>query len=644
LAQTLGTRLSSLDAARFVGRSAELERLERLLRDEPPANVVLLHGPAGVGKSALMREFARRAAAGGWTPLAIEARDLAPLAEELDAVLAPALATERPLVLLDSWERLGALDSYLRAELLPRLPSGALVVVASRRAPGRGWFGGGWEHVVLDLPLGPLDDTEADALLSLRGVDDAAARASTIDWAGGSALALVLAADAGGVPEGTPSGDGPAVVVDRLLQGLLGAEADGVHRNALSVAALAHVTTPGLLAAVLEGIDAQAAFTWLRAHPSAEPLRDGVTLHDLVGRVVRADLRRRAPELERDLRRRIVDALYASSGRGGLLQLTLDLQHLVQDPAIRWGFAWDPSGRFRIDTPRHGDLDAIAERGGRAAQAWLDSAKPYFLRTPERVTVVRDHDDVIAGYGVGVTPANAPAFAESDLVLGPRVRHARAHVPGGAAVVWRQAVDFTHGRSSPVTGLIGMAGVISSGLENPAAAYLPIVRGDEAAEAFSAACGARPIDELAVEHGGVRVECHVLDYGPGGLLAFQRGAVYRELGLVAPAAAPRLEDVRDGLRQYRSPALLAAGPLAPREGTAAERAAAVRARIDDAVRDAFGASAADQQLRRVLVRGYLDPAPTHEAAAAELNLSRTAYFRRLRLAVKRVAAQLGAAA
>jgi hypothetical protein len=640
--QTLGTRLSSLDAARFVGRSAELARLELLLRDEPPANVALLHGPPGVGKSALMREFSRRAAASGWTPLAIEARDLAPLVEALDAALAPALETERPLVLLDSWERLGALDGYLRAELLPRLPGSAVVVVASRRAPAPGWFRGGWEQVVLVLPLGPLDDSEADALLSLRGVADAAARASTIDWAGGSALALVLAADAGGVPAGTPSGDGPAIVVDRLMQGLLEAEADGAHRNALAVAALAHVTTPALLAAVLDGIDADAAFAWLRSHPSAETLRDGVTLHDLVGRVLRADLRRRSPELERDLRRRIVDALYASSGRGGLLQLTLDLQHLVQDPAIRWGFAWDPSGRFRIDSPRAGDLDAIAERGGRAALAWLDSARPYFLRAPERVAVVRDHDDAVAGYGIGVTPENAPSFTASDPVLGPWVQHARTHVPGAAAVVWRQAIDFTHGRSSPVTGLIGMAGVISSGLENPAAAYLPIVPGDLAAEAFSAACGARPVDGLAVEHGGVRVECHVLDYGPGGLLSFQRSAVYRELGLAAPAAAPRLEDVREALRHYRSPALLAAGPLAPAEGTPAERAACVRARIDDAVRDAFGPSAGDEQLRQVLVRGYLDPAPTHEAAAVDLNLSRTAYFRRLRLAVQRVGAQLGA--
>jgi hypothetical protein len=231
-------------------------------------------------------------------------------------------------------------------------------------------------------------------------------------------------------------------------------------------------------------------------------------------------------------------------------------------------------------------------------------------------------------------------------VIGPRARHAAENVQGGAAVIWRQAVDLTHERSSPVTALIGMAGVIGSGLENPAAAYLPIPRGDAAAAAFSAACGAQPVDELSVELGGVRVECHVLDYGPGGLLAFQRAAVYRELGLPAPpppSVPPSFEIVRDALRHYNSPALLASSPLAPTRGSLSARAEAILSLIDAAVRDAFGSSEQDQQLRRVLVRGYLDPAPTHELAASELNLSRTAYFRRLRTATERVAAQFGVA-
>ena len=515
--------LAARDAARFVGRAEELARLEGLVGEDPPVSVVLLHGPGGVGKSALMRELARRVRAHGVTPVEIEARGIAPLAEELDRALEPAMTARRPLVLLDSWERLAVLDAHLRRHLLPRLPADALVVIASRDAPGRSWFSAGWDHVVLDLPLGPLRSGEADALLALRGVTDPGRRAAAVAGAGGSALALALAAD---VPADIPAGP------DSLLRRVLDSEPEGEGRAVLAVAALARVTTPALLATVLPEVDAAHWFAWLCEHAGAEPLGDGVTLHELVGRALRDDLRNRTPELERDLRRRLVDALYARGAVDGLLGLTLDLQHLVEDPAIRWGFAWDPSGRLRIDTPRLGDPDAIAARSGRAARVWLADARRWFDEAPQRVTVVRDEDDVIVGYGIAATPANAPAFAAEDPVIGPRLRHAERTVPDGAAVVFRQAVDLTHGAGDSVISLLGLAGILGSGLANPAAAYLPIVRGDLAAEAFSAACGARPIDELVVERAGVRVECHNLDYGPGGLLAFQHAAVYRELGLL----------------------------------------------------------------------------------------------------------------
>jgi hypothetical protein len=642
--ETLGARLASRDAARFVGRSRELARLGALLEPDPPASVAFLHGPGGVGKSALMRELARRASARGWNPLQVDARDLAPLAEAIEAAIAPAFGTRRPLVLLDSWERLGALDPVLRGSLIPRLPADAIVVIGSRQPPASGWHEGGWENLVLDLRLGPLNPRDADALLESRGITEPEQRAAAVSWARGSPLALVLAAEAGGASAATLIPAESPAVAGKLLSRLLGAQPEGELRSVLAVAALARVTNRNLLARALPGINADRAFAWLLRHPSAEPLRDGVMLHDLVGQVLRADLRHRSPELERELRRRLVDALYADSLRNGLLQMTLDLQHLVQDPAIRWGFAWDTSGSYWVSPPRPGDIAAIAGFGGSAARAWLEGAERYFLQAPELVTVVRDRDGVIAGYGVTVTPATAPDWSAGDPLVGPRIRHAARHVPGGAALVCRQAVDLTRHPASPVTALIGMAGVIGSGLDNPAAAYLPITVGDAAAKAFSEACGAHPVDELALEYGGVRVECHVIDYGPGGLLAFQRAAVYRELGMPPPVvpAQPTIEVVREALRGYASPARLAASGLAPSEGPHEVRAARVKARIDEAVAASFGSSQADRLMRKVLVRGYLDPAPTHEFAAAELNLSRTAYFRHLRAAVERVAAQLGA--
>jgi hypothetical protein len=44
-----------------------------------------------------------------------------------------------------------------------------------------------------------------------------------------------------------------------------------------------------------------------------------------------------------------------------------------------------------------------------------------------------------------------------------------------------------------------------------------------------------------------------------------------------------------------------------------------------------------------MVRAYIDPAPSHELAADELHLSRSAYFRRLKQGTERVATYVSAA-
>jgi hypothetical protein len=69
----------------------------------------------------------------------------------------------------------------------------------------------------------------------------------------------------------------------------------------------------------------------------------------------------------------------------------------------------------------------------------------------------------------------------------------------------------------------------------------------------------------------------------------------------------------------------------------AERAESVRALVRGAVQQAFGDTPDQRLLRRVLERGYLDPAPNHELAADELHLSRSTYFRRLRQASDQLA-------
>jgi hypothetical protein len=189
-----------------------------------------------------------------------------------------------------------------------------------------------------------------------------------------------------------------------------------------------------------------------------------------------------------------------------------------------------------------------------------------------------------------------------------------------------------------------MAGILRSGVVNPRFAYLPINRSRPGAMRFAQTLDAEHLRELDFVFGTRRVECHRIDYGPGGLLAAQRALVYVELGLAPPGPRGRpagieAEAVREALRNFRVPHELARSPLASGE-TPQERAESVRVQLREAADRAFGESENERLLQRVLIRGYIEPAVSHERAAIDLSLSRAAYFRRLRSAAERVAEYL----
>ena len=135
----------------------------------------------------------------------------------------------------------------------------------------------------------------------------------------------------------------------------------------------------------------------------------------------------------------------------------------------------------------------------------------------------------------------------------------------------------------------------------------------------------------------MNLECHVVDFGPRGILGAQRDWVYRETGAAPPVDAPATEPT-DLLRLLRDPAAMAEGPswLGDRPS---ERMATARAFIAQAM-NVFGPSRSDVLAREIIELAYLTVAEPHEAIARRLNLSRSAYFRRLQAATARIADEL----
>jgi hypothetical protein len=667
VSSTLAERLDARDAQRFVGREQELAFFDSLFVDDPPAQVVLVHGPGGIGKSTLLREVVRRGTARGWTSHVVEGRDLAPLPGEIESALGDLDGEARPLILFDTYERMAAADGWLRGRLLPTLPARSVVVLAGRTAPEPGWFQNGWERLTVELKLEPLPAETALKLVRAHGLPDGELSRQLVAWADGSPLALSLAADAARRDGGAWAADRiheHPNLVQAILHRIARTELDGGNLDVAAVAAIARTCDARMLRDVLPDVDPDEAYEWLRERTFSERVGGGVALHEIVRQAMRSDLRARTPERERELRRRIADHLHARGSRIGS-RTVVDLAELVENPAIRWGFGADGSTTHRPDLWRAEDA-AVAEEQIVAkprGEFWWAATQPILEQAPDRVVTVRDARDVLCGMAIAVVPHNAPPVAEADPCLGPWITHARAaHTADVEVLIWRDSLDFVaHGdATSPVLSILNTAAILRSGLVNPRWSYIPIDPDNAAAVAFAQAVNTNHLAHLDVELGeGKTIQCHQIDHGEAGLLGGVRAAVYAELGLGAPsplapaptteAAAPAADDaspappppitvqvVRDALRSLDLPLEVAASPLA-RGKTTEERYASVRAEIEDAVANAFGDSPDEQLLRRVIQRGYLDPSGSHELAADELHVSRATYFRRLRSASQRVA-------
>src|SRR5919198_828120 len=275
---------------------------------------------------------------------------------------------------------MAAADGFLRGRLLPRLPERTVAVIASRTPPAAEWFQEGWEQVVLELPVAPLPLLDARKLVAARGISDRALADHVVRWAHGSPLALSLGADAARVdPELDPARiERNPDVVRALIRRLDRAELDPAPHDVAAVAAIARAVDARLLAAVLPEADAQSGEAWLAGLTFSERLGARITLHELVRRAMRTDLRSRSPEREAELRTRLADHLHERAA--GEPRLLVDLAELVEDPSVRWGFGADGSVDYRVDAVRDEDaptVRAALEQQLGSDEWWADMA-PFF--------------------------------------------------------------------------------------------------------------------------------------------------------------------------------------------------------------------------------------------------------------------------
>ncbi|MFE9677093.1 AAA family ATPase [Streptomyces sp. NPDC006259] len=650
----------------FVGREPELRVLRDALLGGPDApSVLYVHGPGGIGKSALVRQYAKEAAAAGRAVVHIDGRAVPSVPQAFEEAAETAARTPRALLLIDTFEYCQSLEPWLRDEFLPGLPADVLVVVAGRNAPDAMWAADpGWADVLRVIALGNLSAGEAETFLERRGVEPAR-RGPLLAFASGHPLALILAAHASAghrLPASQRWEPAPEVVAP-LLRGILGELPGPRHRLALEVCAQAHVTTETLLRAVV-GDDAPELFAWMREQPFMERGTEGIFPHDVVREALAADLRWRDPaqfdRLYRHLHRHLLERV-GSASPGRLLQDVGSLQFLYRGAGhMAQSHAWYTPGLVHdhpYDPSEEADVLALAAQG-----EGPDAAAPvrYWLRNrPQDFRVQRLRGaSAAAAFSAWLRPDPFQG-REHDPVAEAAWHHVTAHgplAPGEHIVLGRFHVHPRHyQRPSPVMDLM-LWRMLGELLRDSDLAWSFIVlRDDGFWDAHMTFCDMAPLDPPVVVGGHpYRLFAHEWrDTSPRDWLAEKqrtlltgtdeasdstgtdRSPVPGPTPLTQPAFAAA---VRSALRDLRRPQALEANPLR-HSRLVVDHGMTLRDVLSNAVAGLVIGRGGDKT-HQVATLAFVEGTPTQEAAARRLRMPYSTYRRHLTTATSRIEQRL----
>ena len=315
-AETVASGMESAESRLFVGREHELQQFEQWLVQSPSSLEILdVHGPGGVGKSALLRAFARRARQLGREARIVNCDSILPKASALYRALASCTtATEAvhrlnsagPMLMFDSFEALGALRRTVEVDLLPQVATTVRVVVAGRYPMSVRWPSDSpWQRVVRPLPLRGFSPAEGREYLRRRGLVDPAVASKMIAGTGGNPLALALAADLilhFGVGDLRRRGAW-RLTVRFLVEHLLREVQAKQLRTLLECCAVVRHFDEATIAAICGRRNVSQAFQQICRLSVVHPTEHGLGLHEDVRRVLQADLHWRNPDRFRELRR-----------------------------------------------------------------------------------------------------------------------------------------------------------------------------------------------------------------------------------------------------------------------------------------------------------------------------------------------------
>lgn len=658
-------RLAAARRRGFVGREPELRRFSDLLAETDEPRVVFVHGPGGVGKTALLHQFAWLGEQAGRQAVWLDGRETPP---DAAAVLRSLCAEfggdagdleflcqwKNVVLLIDTYESLTTLDRWLRDEFIPYLPLEWVVVLAGRDRPSLGWrTDPGWRELLTEMRLENLGPSDGRELLRRRGVPEAQ-HGDALAFTRGHPLALALVADVsahrGFSPTAAPE------VVATLLKSFIDAVPTASHRRALEACSLVMVVTEPLLAALLDRPRSDDLFEWLRGLSIIEQGPRGLFPHDLVRDVLATEMRWRDPTGCEDVRARAAAHFrqqLRTAAPAARQTILLDLIYLHRDRSVLGPFLGSArdldAGRFAVTAPSASEwplLRSWVERHEGSESAALFDL--WRARQPDAFLVVREGTGDPAGFFMLLRLEDAERGIDPavDRVL-PRLRGLAEEETALLVRFWMAGEGYQE--LSAVQTFITLY-LSRSYLSTPflAATFLPFSEPDFWTEGC-AHLGYERLPDGDFTVGGHTYGTYWHDWRATPPLAWLAALAERETGEpLAMGAAPSLDRaafddaVRDALRGMgRADGLRDSPLLGTRMVTAAggDPVTALRRLIEEAAGE-LAASPRDRRAHRALYHTYLKPAETQARAAELLDLPMSTFRRHLAAGIDRLAALL----
>ena len=424
----ISDRLLKSNKSSFVGRHAEISELKSLIKsNKAEYYVFFVHGIGGIGKTSMVKELLN-SLDGKTNSLFLDCRNIEPteagflnaLGKELkirghkislqQVVNKLRKTSNRTVLVLDTYETFGLMDTWLRKEFIPSLQENILTVIIGRHAPNSAWFtSSGLGTLIKTIELEELSFEDSVKFLVQKGLTSKESE-NIYSFARGHPMALELAAKS---VVSKPTRDityksFPNIIHQLTQDFLLGL--DTRTRETLERVSIIRRYDDTFLKYLLgNGYEAE-IFDDLLELPFINLSGEGCLVHDIVRETIARELSIKDPQRYRDYKKAAwvyLDRQSHVEQRESLWQATADLLYTIENPVVRDAFFPKGATSYVVEPlVQENEKDVIniaseseAGRPSRIIESWL---KHY----PESFSVVKNVAGQVEAFFILSKPEN----------------------------------------------------------------------------------------------------------------------------------------------------------------------------------------------------------------------------------------------